>query len=64
MPMKDQRITERRHDFEAAQTFPFTDIAGRIIHRNRRSTPDRRLNNICLEVVRLQAVDTGRERCH
>ncbi len=60
--MRDQRTGERRHDFDSAQTFPFTDSTGRIVHRDRRTSPDRRLNSIQLEVVLLQAVTAPRWR--
>jgi len=56
--MKDKRIKERRRDFDSAQSFPFTDTAGRIICQERRRKADRRLNNIQLEVIRLQLVDS------
>jgi len=58
--MKEQRIKERRRDFDSAQSFPFTDMTGRIIRQERRRKADRRLNNIQLEVVRLQLVDSDR----
>jgi hypothetical protein len=58
--VKEQRTKERRHDFDSAQTFPFVDCAGRIVHRDRRTIPDRRLNSIRLEVVLLRAVHIGR----
>ncbi len=62
--MRDQRTSERRHDFDSAQTFPFADCAGRIVHQDRRTIADRRLNNIQLEVVVLQAVDIDRSWRH
>jgi len=49
--MKELRKKERRHGFDSAQLFPFVGRSGRIVHQDRRSMPDRRLNNIDLEVV-------------
>jgi hypothetical protein len=49
--MKEQRVGDRRLSFHSGQRFPFQDLWGRIIHDDRRRTPDRRLNNISLELV-------------
>jgi hypothetical protein len=62
--MKELRKKERRHDFDSAQLFPFFDRSGRIVHRDRRSMPDRRLNNIDLEVVTGRTVDLGGKKMH
>jgi len=48
--MKEQRNQERR-DFESKQPFPFLDIMGKVILEDRRRMPDRRLNNIWLELI-------------
>ena len=55
--MKEKRIRERRLDFHSARTFPFQGADGRIIYRDRRRIPDRRLNNIWLELVSLKPGD-------
>ena len=52
--MKEKRTQERRIGFHSDQVFPFQDYSGRIIHGDRRRTPDRRLNNIWLELVTLK----------
>jgi hypothetical protein len=62
--MKELRKKERRHDFDSAQLFPFFDRSGRIVHQDRRSMPDRRLNNIDLEVVTGRTVDLGGKKMH
>ncbi len=49
--MKEMRKKERRHDFDSAQLFPFVDRSRQIVLQDRRRMPDRRLNNIDLEVV-------------
>jgi len=49
--MKELRKKERRHDFDSAQRFPFVGRSGQIVLQDRRSMPDRRLNNIDLKVV-------------
>jgi len=50
--MKEQRAEERR-DFDSIQVFPYFDGAGGVIYEDRRRMPDRRLNNILLELVSL-----------
>jgi hypothetical protein len=52
--MKEKRTQERRISFHSAQFFPFQEYSGKIIQGDRRSTPDRRLNNIWLELVTLK----------
>jgi len=49
--MKQLRITERRQGFDSGRSFPFTSRAGNVVYQDRRTMPDRRLNNISLEVL-------------
>jgi hypothetical protein len=62
--MKELRKKERRHDFDSAQLFPFVDRSRRIVLQDRRRMPDRRLNNIDLEVVSGRTAHLGGERIH
>lgn len=55
--MKDKRSQERRTSFHSATFFPFQDYSGAIIQSDRRRMPDRRLNNIWLEMVALKPGD-------
>ena len=55
--MKEKRIRERRFSLHSGQSFPFPHVSGRFIHEDRRRTPDRRLNNICLEPVSVARAD-------
>ena len=54
---KELRIRERRRGFESAHSFPFTDVAGQLVNQDRRIMPDRRLNNIQLEMIPFPSVD-------
>jgi hypothetical protein len=51
--MKEKRTQERRHNFHSGTQFPFQDFSGSLIAFDRRRLPDRRLNNIWLELVSL-----------
>ncbi|MEN8763213.1 MAG: hypothetical protein ABF290_12330 [Thiogranum sp.] len=62
--MKELRHKDRRHDFDSTQLFPFFDRSGRIVHQDRRTMPDRRLNDIYLEVVSGRAMNLGGDRFH
>jgi len=55
--MEENRIGERRFSFHSTQSFPFRDASGKIYLDDRRRTPDRRLNNIWLELVTLKPSD-------
>jgi len=57
--MKDLRITKERRSFKPAPHFPFVDSNGDVTHFDRRRVPDRRLNNICLEVVPMEVISAG-----
>ena len=49
--MKEKRLQERRISFDSAALFPLQDYSGTIVLSDRRKMPDRRLNNIWLELV-------------
>jgi hypothetical protein len=57
--MKDLRIEKDRRSFKPTPRFPFVDGAGGVTHFDRRRVPDRRLNNICLEVVPVEMIVAG-----
>jgi hypothetical protein len=61
--MKELRGQERRN-FDSRQRFPFLDNTGKIILEDRRSLPDRRLNNIRLELVTLPLDDIPPDWLH
>jgi hypothetical protein len=52
--MNEKRFHERRISFHSATIFPFQDYSGTLIESDRRKMPDRRLNNIWLELVTLK----------
>jgi hypothetical protein len=54
--MKDLRITEERRSFKPTPHFPYVDSTGGVAHRDRRRVPDRRLNNIHLEVLSMEII--------
>ncbi len=66
--MKEKRRNERRNP-APTEFRPCIDRAGNTVHKDRRKTPDRRLNNVWLELVRLRPgevpADWGRkmQRC-
>jgi hypothetical protein len=62
--MKEKRIRERRISFNSGQLFPFQDYLEKIVQGDRRTTPDRRLNNIWLELVTLKPGDIQQSRSH
>jgi len=55
-PMKDLRITKERRSFKPTPRFPFVGGNGGVTYFDRRRFPDRRLNNICLEVVPMEII--------
>jgi hypothetical protein len=56
---EEKRKKERRRDFNSAQTFPYAGVAEYLARQDRRRMPDRRLNNIHLEILPLQSADIG-----
>lgn len=47
--IKDRRESEDRRSFESPGIVPIININGKIIHHDRRRTPDRRIANIHAE---------------
>jgi len=58
-PMKDLRITKERRSFKPTPRFPLVGSNGGVAYFDRRRAPDRRLNNICLEVVPMEIIIAG-----
>jgi len=57
--MKDLRITKERRSFKPTPRFPFVGSNGGVTYFDRRRAPDRRLNNIRLEVVPMEIITAG-----
>ena len=55
--MKEKRIRERRISFHSDRSPSLKGADGNSIHKDRRRIPDRRLNNLWLELVTLKPGD-------
>lgn len=42
----ERRESSDRRDFKASQTFPLVDSSGKLVKKDRRIMPDRRISNI------------------
>ena len=54
--MKERRVQERR-SFDSTSPFVYRGSNGHVIRMDRRRLPDRRLNNISLEMLPVEFVD-------